>query len=346
VGSLYNAGMRSTTASPYQGGPHVPCFRRWPGVLQPGVDLNQLTAHIDIFPTLAQRPRTWHGWLGRGELWLCGGSRFNEVSMSNGPNEPGSTEPSRGRRFRFSLRGLFAAVFAFGVVFFVLFRILLPAVHASRESARRAGCTSKLKIIGLAMNQYHDAFGCFPPAYVAGPDGKPAHSWRVLLLPFLGAGVYNLYNFNEPWDGPNNSRLAGMLPDSFGSPIYGCPSDPTCWRQGETNYVMITGPGTMFENGKAPKNREIRDGTENTIMVVEVAESGIQWMEPRDLEFDKMSFRINDPTHPSISSRHPLGALVGHADGIVHFLRSDTDPAVVRALITHDAGDDPGPDMP
>jgi hypothetical protein len=137
-----------------------------------------------------------------------------------------------------------------------------------------------------------------------------------------------------------------MLPDAFGRPIYGCPSDPSCWQNGETNYVMITGPGTMFEDGKAPKLREIRDGAENTIMVVEVAKSGIQWMEPRDLEFDKMSFRINDPTQPSISSRHPYGALVLRADGSVHFMRNDTDPAVVRALITHDAGDDTGPSLP
>ena len=259
------------------------------------------------------------------------------------------TGPVRGRRFRFSLRGLFAAVFVCGVVFFVLFRVLWPAVEATLESGRRTTCTSNLKFIGMAMIHYHDAFGCFPPAYVTGPDGKPAHSWRVLLLPYLGfKGVYTLYDFNEPWDGPNNSRLAGMMPDGMvGTPIYSCPSDRTHRRNGETNYVMITGPGTMFENGKAPKEREILDGSENTIIVVEMAESGIRWTEPRDLEFDKMSFRINDPTQPSISSRHPLGALVVRANASAHFLRSDTDPAVVRALITHDAGDDPGPwEMP
>jgi prepilin-type processing-associated H-X9-DG protein len=276
-----------------------------------------------------------------------GGFRFNEANMSNESVDPDLTEPVRGRRFRFSLRGLFAAVFVCGVVFFVLFRVLLPAVHATRESGRRSSCTSHLKIIGMAMNNYHDAFGCFPPAYVPGPDGKPAHSWRVLLLPYLGfKGVYTLYDFNEPWDGPNNSRLAGMMPDGLGSPIYSCPSDRTHWRNGETNYVMITGPGTMFENGKSLKKREIRDGTENTIIVVEVAKSGIQWSEPRDLEFDKMSCRINDPSQPSISSHHPSGATVLFADGSAHFLSNDTDPAVVRALITPGTGDDPGPFVP
>ena len=87
----------------------------------------------------------------------------------------------------------------------------------------------------------------------------------------------------------------------------------------------------MFEDGKSPKQREIRDGAENTIMVVEVAESGIQWTEPRDLEFEKMSCRINDPSQPSISSHHPSGAMVLFADGSAHFLSNDTDPAVVSA---------------
>jgi arylsulfatase A-like enzyme len=54
LGSLYNACMRSTKATPYQGGTRVPCFWRWPGVLQPGVDVSQLVAHVDIFPTLVE----------------------------------------------------------------------------------------------------------------------------------------------------------------------------------------------------------------------------------------------------------------------------------------------------
>lgn len=51
---LYNAGMRSTKGSPYQGGTRVPSFWRWPGTLPAGVDVDRLAAHIDIFPTLAE----------------------------------------------------------------------------------------------------------------------------------------------------------------------------------------------------------------------------------------------------------------------------------------------------
>lgn len=54
IGNVYNAGMRSMKGSPYQGGTRVPAFWRWPGVLKPGVDIDQLAAHIDLFPTLAE----------------------------------------------------------------------------------------------------------------------------------------------------------------------------------------------------------------------------------------------------------------------------------------------------
>jgi arylsulfatase len=54
IGTLYNAGMRAAKGSPYQGGTRVPSFWRWPGVLKPGVDVDKLTAHVDILPTLAE----------------------------------------------------------------------------------------------------------------------------------------------------------------------------------------------------------------------------------------------------------------------------------------------------
>lgn len=52
--ALYNAGMRGAKGGPYQGGTRVPSFWRWPGVLPAGVDVPQLTAHVDVFPTLAE----------------------------------------------------------------------------------------------------------------------------------------------------------------------------------------------------------------------------------------------------------------------------------------------------
>ncbi|MHC4476396.1 MAG: arylsulfatase [Planctomycetota bacterium] len=65
-GDLYNAGMRSKKGSPYEGGTRVPAFFRWPGRIKAGVDIDRLTAHIDIFPTLVQ---------------LCGGTISKKVKL-------------------------------------------------------------------------------------------------------------------------------------------------------------------------------------------------------------------------------------------------------------------------
>src|SRR4029453_12945484 len=63
--------------------------------------------------------------------------------------------------------------------------LLLPAVQQAREAARRTQCKNNLKQIGLALHNYADVYGSFPPAYIADETDKPMHSWRVLILPFL-----------------------------------------------------------------------------------------------------------------------------------------------------------------
>ncbi|MEZ6114117.1 MAG: DUF1559 domain-containing protein [Pirellulaceae bacterium] len=83
--------------------------------------------------------------------------------------------------------------------------MLLPAVQTAREAARRSQCSSNLKQIELALHNYHDTFKSFPPAYIADANGRPMHSWRVLILPFMEQReLYDQCRFDEPWDGPNN----------------------------------------------------------------------------------------------------------------------------------------------
>lgn len=68
----------------------------------------------------------------------------------------------------------------------------------------------------MAVANYRSTFGGYPPAYIADCDGRPMHSWRVLILPFLEQqNLYAAYHFDEPWDGPNNRKLAGRIGQVF-----------------------------------------------------------------------------------------------------------------------------------
>ncbi len=180
------------------------------------------------------------------------------------------------------------------------------------------------------MANYEHANGCFPPAYLPDENGNPKHSWRVLLLPWLELeSLYKKYDFSEPWNGPNNRKLRAEMPD-----VYGCPHDPAR-QKFKTSYVVIVGNETVFNGGQSLSRSQITDGPATTILVVEVAESNIDWMEPRDFKFGEMRFSINDGLGMSPSSRrHPPYIL--SAD--FHVRAIDTDnPDTLRALITANA---------
>src|SRR3954471_10743597 len=79
----------------------------------------------------------------------------------------------------------------------VLIGLLLPAVQAAREAARRSQCVNNEKQIGLAMHNYHSALNQFPPGAIVGKDGKPLLSWRVAILPYVEQGdLYNQFHLD------------------------------------------------------------------------------------------------------------------------------------------------------
>jgi len=131
----------------------------------------------------------------------------------------------------------------------VLVSLLLPAVQQAREAARRSDCKNKLKQLGLALHNYLDTHGVFPPSTVAqgachstrsvaGPANPVAANGNglVLLLPFLDQSViYNQLNFSKAFDdyvNPSSIPLAGGNATDNAAivnrkmPIFSCPSDP------------------------------------------------------------------------------------------------------------------------
>lgn len=177
--------------------------------------------------------------------------------------------------------------------------LLLWPVHNASSVNPRSTCKNNLKQIGLALLNYEQTYGSLPPAYIADKDGKPIHSWRVLLLPFLEQDeIYAQYDFNQPWDSPHNSKLAKSMPSGLRCAAAGDLPD------GYTNYVAVTGPGRIFDGVRATRLKEITDGSSNTIMLIEVPDSqAVPWLSPF-------------PTGIAIAqSNHEMGALAVFADG-------------------------------
>ncbi|MGE5192287.1 MAG: DUF1559 domain-containing protein [Deltaproteobacteria bacterium] len=219
----------------------------------------------------------------------------------------------------------------------MLVALMIPRV-SSRDASPRSQCKNNLKQIGLALHNYHDKYKCFPPAYVADEHGRPMHSWRVLLLPYLDAqGLYDQYRFDQRWDGPDNRRLADQVVH-----VYNCPSEDHADRKKGstmTSYVAVVGPETVWPGTDPISIRDVTDGSTQTLQVVEIADSGIHWMEPRDLHVLQMAPTINAKAGQGMSSRHKGCAQGLLCDGTVHIFDEKMPAESLRAWLTARAGD-------
>lgn len=116
----------------------------------------------------------------------------------------------------------------------ILIGLLLPAVQAAREAARRAQCANNLKQIGLAIQNYHTAWGTFPPGNIQRTAGlcpgmsEPTVSystrfgnWLIAILPLIEQeALYNCYNMRYNNESPENQAVR-----ETSVPVYVCPSD-------------------------------------------------------------------------------------------------------------------------
>ena len=166
--------------------------------------------------------------------------------------------------------------------------LLLPAISAAREAARRSACSNNLRQIGLGLHAYTDVWRSLPPAYTVDASGRPLHSWRVLILPFMDyGGLYDQIRLDEPWDSPHNAKTAeGVVVPQYrclGVEAYG----PDL---GKIHYAGIAGMGPdaatrpltapgvgMFGYDRNIALADVKDGTANTVMVMETGRDLGPW---------------------------------------------------------------------
>lgn len=246
------------------------------------------------------------------------------------PTEVSSIPPGLERKNRSDI-GAWAAVL--GSCALLLAAYLWVAVRRQMQVVDERVCWDRESGISTAFHRYHQKYGHFPPAYIVDRDGKPMHGWRMLVLEFIGGpeaeAVYRAYRFDEPWDGPNNRKLADRMPAA-----YACPSARGGGASSHTlaNYVLITGKNTLFQGARSVSMKELGNPDRDTILVAETV-PGVPWMKPQDLEVENMSFRINDKSQPSISSRHPPDARITLVGGRTYRMEKTLTPEVVKSMI-------------
>jgi prepilin-type N-terminal cleavage/methylation domain-containing protein len=179
----------------------------------------------------------------------------------------------------------------------VLVALLLPAVQAAREAARRSSCSNNMKQLGIALHNYHDTHGRFPPESIWA-DGAPSswqprnYSWIALTLPFFEQQtLHNQINFSLPIWGQQTQT--GQFIRSQKIQTLLCPSDRVLGDDASayhtmswTNYAGSEGydwwnrradpNGGVFTFQSSLKMADILDGTSNTIAVGEVTSFGFK----------------------------------------------------------------------
>ena len=248
----------------------------------------------------------------------------------------------------------------------VLIALLLPAVQAAREAARRTQCISNLRQVGIALHSYHDTNKTFPaggwiPSALYPRNARMNIGWAAAILPGVEQkSLFDSLNFGFAYNTLENSTSGHIVLS-----VYLCPSEPktSLWNRApadkfdsaDADYGGMYGPrgllgagdvndpprGTMLFNA-CVGIQDIRDGTSKTIQIGEDPEGiNAMWISGRNI-FDQakaINARPKFEYGQELTSRHPGGVNTLFADGSVHFLKQTMSLNTLSALCTRSGGE-------
>ena len=239
---------------------------------------------------------------------------------------------------------LFKVKYGISLISLILFFVFLAGLFTGVQQIRStpywgALSLNKLRQVTLSIINYESGRRAFPPAYKTDDTGKPIHSWRVLMLPNLEeAALYATYDFDEPWDGPNNIKLLDQMP-----PIFACSKRDA--PANLTPYKLVVGKGTPFEEGKPLSNADVQDGASNTFAVIEDMGNPVPWTKPEDLTIEQAITLLGGRGAGNVAhvenytfSTREYGPSVSLLDGSTHMLGPRRDPDTIRDFCTRNDG--------
>ena len=241
-------------------------------------------------------------------------------------SDPGADSPKQKRRRGFTWLELLVVV----CIIVVLICLMLPLLDRSSSSAWRADSKGDLEKIAIALREYESIHHALPPTYTVDSAGKPNHSWRTLILPYLELEeLYATIDLSKSWDDPANAHAYNKeMSEVFRCAIAGC-------RKGNTPYLAIVAPDSCFRINKPRHYSEITDDHAKTLMVIEVdAKHSVHWMAPQDAD---EQFVLK--SEPKSKLRYFGGTFAAFVDGHVEFLDAETPAAEVRAMISISGND-------
>ena len=207
----------------------------------------------------------------------------------------------------------------------ILGDLMLPSMEAMRGAIDRGQCIERMRRVTLAMLLYESEHDELPPVYTADADGNAFHSWRVLLLPYLGQQtLYEQIRLDEPWNSEHNCKF-----HAADVSFYQCPgAKPSA---GQTTYSVVVGPDMPFEGSSGKQLAAFGPESGDMILVVERPKP-FCWMDPtQDVPQWVADAGINVGT--GIGASHFHGATFGIRSGGCRFLSNTIDFEVFKGML-------------
>jgi prepilin-type processing-associated H-X9-DG protein len=230
--------------------------------------------------------------------------------------------------------------------------LLLPAVQQAREAARRTQSNNNLKQMGLALHNYHDVFGQFPPGTHLNEKLDPDErlSWMSEILAFIDqAPLYDRLDRDDEWNKGKNEAVSQTVIPTYLHPSV---SHVDTSEGAVTHYVGLAGVGEdgpkldaknpkagFFGYNRATKISQITDGTSNTVAVSESDGESRPWMRGGPSTIRPLTESPYIGGSDGIGGISPLGANMLFGDGSVRFISQNIDDKVMEALVTIAGGE-------